>query len=96
MEGDIKTQRERALSGAQRKWQQRHQRNVREQGYPPLEVCQLARGEEWRSCSPVISAEVVVGQGQGERDEKERGGRRGGGGRGGRWRGVRREEDHTW
>lgn len=31
-------------SGTQRKRQQRHQRNVREQGHPPLEVCQLARG----------------------------------------------------
>lgn len=64
---------------------------MREQGYPPLEVCQLARGEEWRGCSPVIGVEVVVGQGQGEQDEREREGRRGRGG-GGVWR----EEDHTW
>lgn len=62
-----------------------------EQGYPPLEVCQLARGEEWRGCCPVISVKVPVCQGQGERDERERGGRRGA--RGG---GAQREEDHTW
>lgn len=52
---------------------------MREQGHPPLEVCQLARGEEWRGCS-AIGIEVTASQGQGERDERERGGRRGKGG----------------
>lgn len=56
---------------------------MREQGYPPLEVCQLARGEEWRGCSPVISVEVGVGQGQGERDERDGGWRRWGSAAGG-------------
>lgn len=62
--------------GAQRKWQHRHQRNVRDQGRPPLEACQLAMGEEWWGCS-VISIKVKVSQGQGEGDERERGRGRG-------------------
>lgn len=46
---------------------------------PPLEVCQLARGEEWMGCS-VITAKAAASQGQGERDERERRGRSGKGG----------------
>lgn len=37
-------------------------------------MCQLAWGQEWWACS-VIGVKVVVSQGRGEEDERQRGGR---------------------
>lgn len=90
--GKHKTHREKAHSGARRKWQQRHQRNVREQGYPPSGSVSV--GERW-GMERLFSRYRRRGRGgpgsRGTRWEEEGGGRRGGGGGG-----VRREEDHTW